>query len=45
METIFTLQTQKEDIDSLGHVNNCRYVKFLEDARVNWYEKCGVSLN
>ncbi|PAE44192.1 acyl-CoA thioesterase [Bacillus sp. 7884-1] len=45
METIFTLQTQKEDIDSLGHVNNCRYVKFLEDARVNWYEKCGLSLN
>lgn len=44
METIFTLQTQKEDIDSLGHVNNGRYVKFLEDARVNWYEKCGLSL-
>jgi YbgC/YbaW family acyl-CoA thioester hydrolase len=44
METIFTLQTQIEDIDLLGHVNNCRYVKFLEDARVNWYENCGITL-
>jgi YbgC/YbaW family acyl-CoA thioester hydrolase len=44
MESIFTLQTKKEDIDLLGHVNNCRYVKFLEDARVNWYENCGITL-
>ena len=45
METIFTLQTHKEDIDQLGHVNNCRYVKFLEDGRVDWYEKCGITLH
>jgi YbgC/YbaW family acyl-CoA thioester hydrolase len=44
METIFTLKAEKEDIDQLEHVNNFRYVKFLEEARVNWYEKCGISL-
>jgi YbgC/YbaW family acyl-CoA thioester hydrolase len=45
LETIFTLQTHIEDIDQLGHVNNCRYVKFLEDARVDWYGKCGITLH
>jgi acyl-CoA thioester hydrolase len=25
------------DIDSLGHVNNCRYMTYLEDARVSMF--------
>ena len=25
------------DIDSLGHVNNCRYLTYLEDARVSMF--------
>jgi acyl-CoA thioester hydrolase len=25
------------DIDSLGHVNNCRYLTYLEDARISMF--------
>ena len=34
-----------EDIDTLGHVNNSKYVSFLEQARNHWYESAGISMN
>jgi YbgC/YbaW family acyl-CoA thioester hydrolase len=44
MRTTITVQTNNEDIDQLGHVNNCRYFSFLEAGRLDWYSQCGISL-
>lgn len=34
------------DMDAMGHVNNAKYVSFLEEARVRWMlGVAGVSLN
>ncbi|NUP73483.1 MAG: acyl-CoA thioesterase [Sinomonas sp.] len=32
----FPLQLRFGDVDSYGHVNNVRFLHFLEDARVHW---------
>lgn len=32
----FPLQLRFGDVDSYGHVNNVRFLQFLEDARVGW---------
>ncbi|MCH6469986.1 acyl-CoA thioesterase [Sinomonas terrae] len=32
----FPLQLRFGDVDSYGHVNNVRFLQFLEDARVHW---------
>jgi YbgC/YbaW family acyl-CoA thioester hydrolase len=31
------------DIEPVGHVNNVRFVEFLEAAREEWYKKAGLS--
>lgn len=33
------------DVDRLGHVNNAKYLEYLEWARIDWYEKAGVPVN
>ena len=32
----FPLQLRFGDVDSYGHVNNVRFLQFLEDARIHW---------
>lgn len=32
----FPLQLRFGDVDSYGHINNVRFLQFLEDARVGW---------
>jgi acyl-CoA thioester hydrolase len=32
----FPLQLRFGDVDAYGHVNNVRFLQFLEDARVRW---------
>ena len=33
------------DMDSYGHVNNTRYIQYLEEARVSWFERLGIAMN
>lgn len=33
------------DMDSYGHVNNTLYIRYLEEARVAWFEKLGIPMN
>ncbi|GAB3284806.1 acyl-CoA thioesterase [Sinomonas notoginsengisoli] len=35
----FRLQLRFGDVDSYGHVNNVRFLQFLEDARVHWFRE------
>ena len=36
------LEVSAADIDSLGHVNNARFLEYLERGRVGWYNQCGL---
>ena len=40
---IMDLVVEEEDIDILQHMNNMVYIKYLEKARLEWYEQMGVS--
>ena len=36
------LEVSVTDIDNLGHVNNARFLEYLEQGRVGWYNQCGL---
>ena len=36
------LTVGEADLDDLGHVNNARYLVFLERSRTGWYEAAGL---
>ena len=36
------LEVSAAEIDSLGHVNNARFLEYLERGRVGWYNQCGL---
>jgi acyl-CoA thioester hydrolase len=38
----YPLQVRWSDSDRLGHVNNTRFVEYLQEARVHFFEKCMV---
>ncbi len=33
------------DMDAMGHVNNTIYFRYMEQARVSWYESLGLNEN
>ena len=35
----------ENEIDSLGHVNNARFLEYLERGRTDWYNRCDPGLN
>ncbi len=39
MQTEVEMIVTESDLDELGHVNNARYLNFLEAARMDWYAK------
>lgn len=39
------LLVQDNEIDDLGHVNNARFLEYLERARMDWYSRCDPDLN
>jgi YbgC/YbaW family acyl-CoA thioester hydrolase len=43
MKTKILIIPSEKDIDDMGHVNNCMYVKYLEKARLDWYENTGAT--
>jgi YbgC/YbaW family acyl-CoA thioester hydrolase len=39
------LRVAEDEIDELGHVNNARFLEYLERGRMDWYNRCDPSLN
>ena len=39
------LRVEDSEIDELGHVNNARFLEYLERGRMDWYNRCHPSLN
>jgi thioesterase-3 len=39
------LCVQASEIDELGHVNNARFLEYLERGRMDWYNRCDPALN
>ncbi len=33
------------DMDAMGHVNNAVYFRYLEQVRISWFERIGLSVN
>jgi acyl-CoA thioester hydrolase len=33
------------DMDALGHVNNANYFRYIEQARLSWFERLGCPLD
>ena len=44
MEIQTTVTVAAEDIDSLGHVNNSKFLEYMEKGRLSWYQRLGFSL-
>lgn len=42
METSLNLVVRPTEIDVNGHVNNAKYVEYLEWGREDWYERNGL---
>ncbi len=42
MQTQVEIVVTESDLDELGHVNNARYLNFLEAGRMDWYAKVGL---
>jgi len=40
-----TVKVRNHHIDAYGHVNNARYLNYLEDARSDFFEELGVGLH
>jgi thioesterase-3 len=38
------VQVKPEDIDSMGHMNNSKYLKYLTLGRTDWYLKAGYPM-
>ncbi|MGY8525188.1 acyl-CoA thioesterase [Paracidovorax citrulli] len=45
MKHVFTLRMPIRwgDMDAMGHVNNTVYFRYLEQARIEWFESLGCS--
>jgi thioesterase III len=43
METTLEIIVRPTEIDVNGHVNNAKYVEYLEWGREEWYERIGMS--
>lgn len=42
MKTKYEMVVSASDLDELGHVNNARYLNFLEVGRMDWYARIGM---
>lgn len=43
METSIEIVVRSTELDVLGHVNNAKYLEYMEWGRIDWYEKAGLS--
>lgn len=42
MSHCYRLEVDSSDLDELEHVNNARYLDYLERGRTNWYDEAGL---
>jgi len=42
LQSDITIFVRSTEIDVNGHVNNAKYLEYLEWGREDWYEKCGL---
>ncbi len=45
METSLEITARSTEIDFLGHVNNARYIEYLEWGREDWYNKADCTFD
>jgi len=45
LDSKIQLRVQDGEIDELGHVNNARFLEYLERGRMDWYHRCDPTLN
>lgn len=39
MRSVITIEVEASDIDDLGHVNNAKFLEYIERARRDWYNR------
>ncbi|OYD07479.1 acyl-CoA thioesterase [Paludifilum halophilum] len=42
METSIEIEVRPTEIDVMGHVNNAKYLEYMEWGREDWYNKVGL---
>lgn len=42
MKTSITIEVRPTEIDSMGHVNNAKYLEYMEWSREDWYNQTGL---
>lgn len=42
MERSIEIEVRSTEIDELGHVNNAKYLEYLEWGREDWYDRTGL---
>lgn len=40
-----TIDVRWGDMDAVGHVNNAQYFRYMEQARISWFESLGVKVS
>ncbi len=45
METTIEILVRSTEVDFLGHVNNAKYLEYMEWGREDWYQKTGCSFD
>ncbi|WP_139492313.1 acyl-CoA thioesterase [Brevibacillus dissolubilis] len=44
MEHIFTNTVRSTEVDTIGHVNNAKYLEYMEWARFEWLKELGLTM-
>lgn len=39
MKSVIAIEVRPRDIDDLGHVNNARFLEYVERGRMDWYNR------
>lgn len=45
MESAIEIQVRSTEVDFLGHVNNAKYLEYMEWGREDWYSQAGCSFD
>jgi len=45
METTIEIPVRSTEVDSLGHVNNAKYLEYMEWGREDWIKQAGYSFD
>ena len=45
LQSTISLSVKAQELDELGHVNNARFLEYLERGRMDWYNRCDPALN